>query len=151
MSTAAAAGPCGANPPEGDERVMRKLKVSAQVATVDEERVISVKIVNRAKSPALGTNLTLVDAQGQPVLTAKYSDNCLTLPRGEPATISIRYPVGFTASVALRVEGWNVKPSLARIPAEAWSQSYLLQPWQQPTYTPPSSTVKSATVVLPKK
>ena len=142
--------PCVATTPEANARPMRKLDVKVQATTFDSERVVLVKLMNRGKTPALGTQLTLLNAEGEPILPALYSDNCLTVPPGEPIMVTIRYSAEVVDGAAIRVEGWNTKPASARIPAESTAQTYL-QPWQQQIYTPPSPTVKSATVVVPKR
>ncbi|HYJ42228.1 MAG TPA: hypothetical protein VEW08_15655 [Steroidobacteraceae bacterium] len=129
---------------------MRKLNVKVRATTFDAERVVLVKLTNRGKAPALGTQLTLVNAEGQPILPAMYSDNCLTVLPGEPLMVTIRYSAEVVDSAAIRVEGWNTRAASARIPAESTAPTYL-QPWQQQIYTPPSPTVKSATVVVPKR
>jgi hypothetical protein len=129
---------------------MRKLDVRLQATTFDSERVILVKLVNRGKSPALGTQLTLVNAEGEPILPALYSGNCVTVVPGEPLMITIRYSAEFSGSAEIRIQGWNTRPASARIPEAPTAQAYL-QPWQQQIYTPPAPTVKSATVVLPKR
>jgi hypothetical protein len=129
---------------------MRKLKIKADATTVESERVVLVKLMNRDKAPALGTQLTLVDAKGQPILPALFSDNCVTVAPGEPITITVRYSAELREPVEIRVRGWNFQPASARIPAVTSPQPYL-QPWQQPVVTTPSPTVKSATVTLPTK
>jgi Exo-beta-D-glucosaminidase Ig-fold domain len=148
LSTAVTAN-CVVTTPEAGKRPMRKLEVKVQATTFDAERVVLVKLMNHGKAPALGTQLTLVNAEGQPILPALYSDNCFTVPPGEPLMVTIRYSADVSDGATIHVGGWNTKPASARIPAESTAQTYL-QPWQQ-TYTTPSPTVKSATVVAPKK
>ena len=111
--------------------------------------MVFVRLVNAGKAPALATKLTLVDRKGTRILPALYSDNYLAVLPGEPRTIIIRYPAGLGDSASIRVRGWNVKPATVRGRDHA-PQAYLLQPWQQQIYTP-SPTVKSATVVIPKR
>jgi len=142
--------PCVATTPDAGARPMRKLDVKVQATTFDAERVVLVKLMNHGKAPALGTQLTLVNAEGEPILPALYSDNCLTVLPGEPFMVTIRYSAEVVDDATIRVEGWNTKPASVRIPAESTAQTYL-QPWQQQIYTPPSPTVKSATVVVPKR
>lgn len=142
--------PCVATNPEAGARPMRKLDVKVQATSFDAERVLLVKLANKGKAPALGTQLTLVNVEGEPVLPALYSDNCLTVLPGEPIMVTIRYSAEVVDVEAIRVEGWNTKPTSARIPGESTAATYL-QPWQQQIYTPPSPTVKSATVVVPKR
>ena len=142
--------PCVATTPDAGARPMRKLDVKVQATTFDAERVVLVKLMNHGKSPALGTQITLVNAEGEPILPALYSDNCLTVLPGEPLMVTIRYSAEVIDVATIRVEGWNTKPTSARIPVESTAQTYL-QPWQQQIYTPPSPTVKSATVVVPKR
>jgi exo-1,4-beta-D-glucosaminidase len=142
--------PCVATTPDAGVRPMRKLDVKVKATTFDAERVLLVKLTNKGNAPALGTQLTLVNAEGEPILPALYSNNCLTVPPGEPIMVTIRYSAEVIDGAAIRVEGWNTRPASARIPAGTTAQTYL-QPWQQQIYTPPSPTVKSATVVVPKR
>jgi hypothetical protein len=142
--------PCVATTPDAGARPMRKLDVKVQVTTFDAERVVLVKLTNKGKSPALGTQLTLVNADGKPILPALYSDNCLTVLPGEPLMVTIRYSADVVDSATICVEGWNTKPKSVLVPGVSTAQTYL-QPWQQQIYTAPSPTVKSAIVVVPKR
>jgi len=142
--------PCVATTPEAGERPMRKLDVKVQATTFDAERVILVKLMNRGKHPALGTQITLVNTEGEPILPALYSDNCFTVLPGEPRMVTIRYSADVIDSAAVRIQGWNTKPASGRVPGVSTAQTYL-QPWEQQIYTPAAPTVKSATVVLPKR
>lgn len=74
------------------------------------ESVVVATLVNKGPAPALNAKLTLVDAKGERILPAYYSDNYVSLLPGEARTVEIRYPTGGgkVAKVALR--GWNVTP-----------------------------------------
>jgi hypothetical protein len=93
-----------------DEASHRRLNTLAgqpvTVSTRQEKDVVHVELVNRGNAPALNTKLTLVDAKGQRILPAYYSDNYLTLLPGEPRRLRIHHS-GNDARV--RVRGWNVQ------------------------------------------
>jgi hypothetical protein len=130
----------------------QNLEIKAAAQTLEGERVVFVRLVNPGKAPALATKLTLVTPRGERILPALYSDNYVAVLPGEPRTIIIRYPARLGESAAIRVRGWNVKPASVRVASTtAPPQAYLLQPWQQQMYTTPAPTVKSATVVLPRR
>ena len=75
---------------------------------------VAVTLSNDGTTPLLETKLTLVDAQGERVLPAFYSDNYVSLLSGEHRTVTIdtmdsTKPAGTPAAVQLR--GWNVTPA----------------------------------------
>ena len=90
--------------------------ISAKNANAPDEHVLSVTLVNRGTEPALNTKLTLVDAQGQRILPAYYSDNYLVLLPGEPRTVEVRYPASTPGAPSVRLRGWNVKPTAVTAP-----------------------------------
>ncbi|PPU76535.1 glycoside hydrolase family 2 [Xanthomonas cucurbitae] len=102
-----------------DAQAMRGLDalatVPVQIATrLDDaaEPVLRASVRNRSPQVALNTKLTLVDAQGQRILPAYYSDNYLSLVPGEQREIEIRGPAAAVLRTArLQVRGWNVEPS----------------------------------------
>ena len=132
---------------------VQKLELKASAVTAGDERIVTVQIENNGKQAALGTKLTLVDSAGARILPALYSDNYLTVLPGEPRVIVIRYPANLGTRATIKVRGWNVQATSARVSAGA-SEAYLPgpypQPWQQPVTTP-APAVKSATATLPKK
>ncbi|WP_408590335.1 glycosyl hydrolase 2 galactose-binding domain-containing protein [Novosphingobium sp.] len=83
---------------------------------VGEEQELRVTLTNPATTPALAAKLTLLDAKGERILPAYYSDNYVSLLGGESQTVTIRYPArpGPAPHVALR--GWNVVQAEARVP-----------------------------------
>jgi hypothetical protein len=131
----------------------QRLRLKAAAATAGDERVVTVQIANDGKQAALGTKLTLVDHTGARILPALYSDNYLTVLPGEPRIVEIRYPVKLGTRATVKVRGWNVQETSARVTGDA-TAAYLPythpQPWQQSTATP-APTVKSATVTVPKR
>jgi hypothetical protein len=103
--------------PSADEASLQRLnrlaaqpvRMSAHAAREGEESLLRVTLEDRGASPVLSAKLTLLDAQGERILPAYYSDNYLTLLPGEPRQITIRYPENARAArVALR--GWNARP-----------------------------------------
>lgn len=72
---------------------------------------VVVDIANKGTAPLIETKLTLVDAKGERVLPAFYSDNYISLMPGETRSVTIRImdgvkPAGIPAAVQVR--GWNV-------------------------------------------
>jgi hypothetical protein len=96
-------------------QVPLRAKLAAPVV-VGQEQELRVTLTNPGATPALATKLTLLDAQGQRILPAYYSDNYLSLLGGETQVVTIRYPArsGPAPHVALR--GWNVADGEATLP-----------------------------------
>ncbi len=76
--------------------------------TEGEDRMVAVTLANDTRTPALNAKLTLVDAAGQRILPAFYSDNYVALLPGERKTITVRYPARTTGAPAFTLRGWNV-------------------------------------------
>jgi hypothetical protein len=103
----------------GDAAASRKLasmpdqavSLTASQAPAGQETLVTATLVNTGSAPALTSKLTLVDARGQRILPAYYSDNYVSLLPGERRQIEIRYPAT-SSKGAPRIElrGWNVKP-----------------------------------------
>ncbi|WP_298689983.1 sugar-binding domain-containing protein [uncultured Sphingomonas sp.] len=102
-----------------DDAAYRALTTMPQQAMTASVRKIAnggvaVTLSNDGTTPLLETKLTLVDAQGERVLPAFYSDNYVSLLPGEHRTVTIdtmdsAKPAGTPAAVQLR--GWNVTPA----------------------------------------
>lgn len=85
------------------------LTTSATAPVVDgEDKAITVTLANDTGVPALNAKLTLVDAAGQRILPAYYSDNYVSLLPGERKTVTVRYPATVGAAPRLTLRGWNV-------------------------------------------
>jgi hypothetical protein len=63
--------------------------------------------------PALNARATLVDAAGQRILPAYYSDNYVAVMPGETRTITVRWPATAGTAAAVMLEGWNVPAARA--------------------------------------
>ena len=92
---------------------MPQQTVTANVRKADAGAV-EVQLSNRGTAPLLETKLTLVDAEGDRVLPAFYSDNYISLLPGESRNVTITTmdatkPAGTPAAVQVR--GWNVTPA----------------------------------------
>ncbi|MEE2916243.1 MAG: glycoside hydrolase family 2 TIM barrel-domain containing protein, partial [Pseudomonadota bacterium] len=72
------------------------------------DRVVTVTLANSGQVPALNTKLTLVDAKGERILPAFYSDNYVALLPGETKVVTIRYPATVSAAPEVTMRGWNV-------------------------------------------
>jgi hypothetical protein len=109
-----------------------------------------VFLENTGEAPAMALKLTLVDHMGVRMLPARYSDNYLNLLPGEARQVHILYPSSLGARGKVNLRGWNVRPASAKIvlaSGDLVQQNY----WQQTQPYTPSPTVKSATVVIPKR
>ncbi len=87
------------------------VSLAAKLSQAGAETAVTATLVNTGTAPALTSKLTLVDAKGQRILPAYYSDNYVSLLPGERRVVEIRYPA--TASKAapkLELRGWDVKP-----------------------------------------
>jgi hypothetical protein len=89
----------------------QSLEGSAQIRDGSDERVLVVQLINRGKTPALATKLTLVDEKGDRILPAFYSNNYVTVLPGATTRVEIRFPPSFAGSPRVKLRGWNVEPS----------------------------------------
>jgi hypothetical protein len=95
-----------------DDLAQTPLELAAAAPVVEgDDRVVTVTLSNRTRTPALNAKLTLVDARGERILPAFYSDNYVALLPGETKTITVRYPASLTSPPSLRLRGWNVVPA----------------------------------------
>ncbi|WBO21281.1 glycosyl hydrolase 2 galactose-binding domain-containing protein [Sphingomonas abietis] len=101
-----------------DDAAYRALSTMPQQALTATARRsgdgIAVELTNHGTTPLLEAKLTLVDAKGERVLPAFYSDNYVSLLPGESRTVTITtmdgvQPAGTAAAVNVR--GWNVTPA----------------------------------------
>jgi len=95
----------------------QSLKLKASARTEGDERVVTVALTNGGTQAALATKLTLVDAKGNRILPALYSDNYVTVLPGEPRSVEIRYPAELGGVAAINVRGWNVKAASVKASA----------------------------------
>jgi hypothetical protein len=87
------------------------VSLAAKLSRTGTETVVTATLVNTGAAPALTSKLTLVDAKGERILPAYYSDNYVSLLPGEPRTVEIRYPTSAGKGVPkLELRGWDVKP-----------------------------------------
>lgn len=83
------------------------LSLAAANAGAGSERLVTATLANRSASPVLNAKLTLVDAKGNRVLPAFFSDNYVALLPGETKTITIRYPASAGSAASVRLRAWN--------------------------------------------
>jgi hypothetical protein len=89
----------------------QSVSLAARQSKAGEEKVITAILVNTGSAPALTSKLTLVDATGERILPAYYSDNYVSLLPGERRQVEIRYPAARSQGAPrLELRGWNVKP-----------------------------------------
>lgn len=94
-------------------------QVPLEISTVrDGAQGLLADLRNPSAGVALNAKLTLVDANGERILPAYYSDNYLSLLPGE--SVRVRIEAGSGADLrdaSLRVRGWNVEPA-THLPGE---------------------------------
>jgi hypothetical protein len=128
----------------------QRVRISTLHSSSADEDHVTVFLENTGEAPALALKLTLVDHMGVRMLPARYSDNYLNLLPGEARQVHILYPSSLGARGKVNLRGWNVRPASAKIvlaSGDLVQQNY----WQQTQPYTPSPTVKSATVVIPKR
>lgn len=85
------------------------LAATASYAPEGDNVVLHVELRNTGNSAALQNKLTLVDAAGQRILPAYYSNNYVSLLPGEGTTITITYPARQASQAPhLMLRGWNL-------------------------------------------
>ena len=93
----------------------QSVTLEASAAQDGEEIVVRALLINRGVAPVLAAKLTLVDAQGERILPAYYSDNYVSLLPGEVQAVEIRYPHSHAAAAQIKLRGWNVEATVASI------------------------------------
>ena len=91
------------------------ISVTTQVVATADEQEIAATLTNPGNQPALMVKLSLLDAAGERVLPAYWSDNYVSLLPGETRTITIRSPKSAPAPVSIGVRGWNVVAGAVRV------------------------------------
>lgn len=98
-------------------RELNQLRTVSLSSTASFERErdwvrLHLHIENKAGAAALDSKVTLLDAKGERILPAYYSDNYLSLLSGEAREISIEYPEAAAEGVPqVSIRGWNVAPA----------------------------------------
>jgi hypothetical protein len=83
--------------------------ISAQAHRADRT-LIDIKLENRGSAPVLNAKVTAIDARGERVLPAYYSDNYLALMPGETRNIELRCPPGGEECVRVALRAWDAEP-----------------------------------------
>ncbi|GHC83314.1 glycosyl hydrolase [Novosphingobium pokkalii] len=86
---------------------------AASTSAEGGERQATITLTNHGSTPALNARATLVDAAGQRILPAYYSDNYVAVMPGETRTITVRWPATAGTAAAVMLEGWNVPAARA--------------------------------------
>jgi exo-1,4-beta-D-glucosaminidase len=92
---------------------MARVPVSATAATRASDgtstTTVTLRHAGNGTTPALLTDVHLVDAQGKPVLPVRWSDNEVSLWPGESVTLTATYRTADLRGSAprVRVSGWN--------------------------------------------
>ncbi|MEU9238974.1 exo-beta-D-glucosaminidase [Streptomyces sp. NPDC048385] len=94
---------------------MAQVPVTATASTTDvhgaSTTTVTVRNTGTGKTPALLTDVHLVDAHGRPVLPVRWSDNEVSLWPGESATLTATFRTADLHGSAprVRVSGWNAE------------------------------------------
>ena len=91
-----------------------RLAASASTIMRAGERVTTVELINTGSVPAIETKMVLIDALGEQVLPAYFSDNYVSLLPGETRRIEISAPAA--AAVAVKLRGFNLPTSVILAP-----------------------------------
>ncbi|MER6462111.1 exo-beta-D-glucosaminidase [Streptomyces sp. NPDC001228] len=92
---------------------MSQVPVTATASTTEaggtSATTVTVRNTGTGKTPALLTDVHLVDADGKPVLPVRWSDNEVSLWPGESATLTATYRTAdlHGSEPRVRVSGWN--------------------------------------------
>jgi hypothetical protein len=85
------------------------------------DSVVDIRLKNNGRVPALLARLTLLDAAGERVLPAFYSDNYVSLMPGEFRDIRARCPASGNRCAAIALRGWNIAPTRVSVLSRARS------------------------------
>jgi exo-1,4-beta-D-glucosaminidase len=92
---------------------MAQAPVSATAATRSSAgtstTTVTLRNTGSGTTPALLTDVHLVDARGEPVLPVRWSDNEVSLWPGESATLTATFRTAdlHGSAPGVRVSGWN--------------------------------------------
>ena len=92
----------------------QSVAISAHAHRADRGR-IEITLENRGSAPVLNAKVTVLDANGDRVLPAFYSDNYLSLLPGEARNIEVRCPAGGQDCVEVALRGWDAEPRTVAI------------------------------------
>jgi hypothetical protein len=73
-----------------------------------KDRRYHVTVENRGKVPVLNLKIGVVDAHGQRILPAYFTDNYLSLLPGERRELDVRYPASITTTPYISYAAWNL-------------------------------------------
>jgi hypothetical protein len=91
------------------------VSLSARLMAGSDERVIEATLSNPGSRPALMVKLAVLDAAGERVLPAYWSDNYVSLLPGETRVVTIRAPLSAAMPDSISVRGWNVESGMTKV------------------------------------
>jgi beta-galactosidase/beta-glucuronidase len=98
-----------------DAMAPASIGVTAQARDNADEYEIAATLTNAGSQPALMIKLSLLDAAGNRVLPAYWSDNYVSLLPGETRKITIRAPKSAPAPASIGVRGWNIAAGAVQV------------------------------------
>jgi hypothetical protein len=91
------------------------VSVTARRVADGEEQVIEATLANPGRQPALMVKLGVLDAAGERVLPAYWSDNYVSLLPGETRVVTIRTPLSAAIPDSITLRGWNIAPGMTKV------------------------------------
>jgi hypothetical protein len=92
------------------------VSATAKLARSGDRVRVHVQLRNTGSTVSLLDKLTLLDAKGQRVLPAYYSDNYVSLLPGESRIVDIEYSANTTSEASkLAIRGWNMATEIISI------------------------------------
>ncbi len=91
------------------------VSVTARRVADSGEQVIEATLSNPGGQPALMVKLAVLDAAGERVLPAYWSDNYVSLLPGETRVVTIRAPLSAAVPDSIGVRGWNVDVGMTKV------------------------------------
>ena len=96
---------------EAAHRLLNSLPPQAVAIRAQAQRAesgrIDITLENQGSAPVLNAKVTVLDAEGDRVLPAYYSDNYIALMPGEIRTIEVRCPPGGRQCERVALRGWD--------------------------------------------
>ena len=77
--------------------------------------MVEATLTNLGNQPALLVKIAVLDAAGQRVLPAYWSDNYVSLLPGETRVVTIRAPLSAAVPEQIGVRGWNVEAGMTKV------------------------------------
>ena len=91
------------------------MSATAKLVRSGDRVRVHVQLRNTGSTVSLLDKLTLLDAKGQRILPAYYSDNYVSLLPGESRMIDVEYSAATSEASKLAIRGWNLATEIISI------------------------------------